>query len=151
MSTTFCKTECPVHEYWLSRAEKAKSKLPARVQGGKLGGGKDGSFCFRILKAGVPGIVLNQKRGAKNIPSEQGRKNTVKSRNTVQCRTEMKGRSPSNAATHLSPECSQSRQRRQGVAPRRDGAKSKNAFDPPRQCFSALVQFVDGIELIHRN
>lgn len=61
-----------MHEYWLSRAEKAKTKLPARVQGGKLGGGKDGSFCFRILKAGVPGAVLNQNREQRIFHQSKG-------------------------------------------------------------------------------
>lgn len=145
MSTTFCKTECPVHEYWLSRAEKAKTKLPARVQGGKLGGGKDGSFCFRILKAGVPGAVLNQNREQRIFHQSKGERTLWNP--GIQSSVEKKWREevPAMQPHNLSPECSQSRQGRQGIAPRRDGAKSKNAFDPPRQCFSGLVQFVDGI------
>lgn len=73
--TKFCKMKCQCVNADLEKQRKLKSNWnQTACQGGwcKVGGGIDGSFCYRILEAGVPDAVLHQKQGVEECSISKG-------------------------------------------------------------------------------
>lgn len=108
----------------------------------------NGTFCYRILEAGVPDVVLHKNRVKECFirAREKREREHLEIQEIGSNTKQMKRKSPGNAATHLDPENSQSRWGcRNGTG--RNGTKSKKKKKPldviERMFFLTLAQFVD--------
>lgn len=148
--TKFCKMECQCVNADLEKQRKLKSNWnQTACQGGwcKVGGGIDGSFCYRILGLAFQMQFCTRNREWKNVLSAREKEREHLEIQETESSTEQKWREEASAKSHTFNPWEQPVSMGQDGRFQRDGTKSKSAFDPIERMFFTLGQFVDEIFL----